>query len=84
MHQSPADILQQYLQTHQITPQEFAHISGMPLTEVHGLLEGRLSFSMLRAHHLAAVFNTDTELWLYGQEGRRDKIKPKSRLHSLV
>lgn len=68
MYQSPAEILQQYLQDTSITPQKLALISGMPFSEVRGLLEGQLDFTTLRAIHLAAVFNTEAEIWLRGRD----------------
>jgi len=63
MLESPA-ILQQFLTHHHLSPQQFATISGMPLTEVRGLLDGNLDITIMRAHHLAAVFETSPELWL--------------------
>ncbi len=71
MYTSPADTLQEYLHLHQITPEKFAEISGMPVREVHGLLEGRLTFTALRANHLAAAFNTKTEVWLEDKSSRQ-------------
>lgn len=66
MHQSPAQLLQKYLNHHNITPQKFARISGMPLTEVIGILKGKLPVTVLRANHLAVAFDTSTEIWLPG------------------
>jgi len=77
MHQSPSEILQDYLQLYHITPQQFARLSGMPIGEVRGLLEGSLAFTELRANHLAAVFNTPTNIWL---SGRAKKSKPTTSL----
>lgn len=64
MRLSPADRLQEYLSKHNITPEKFSRISGMPLSEVVGIMEGRLPITTLRAHHLAAVFDTKAEIWL--------------------
>lgn len=64
MHQSSAKLLQEYLNRHGYSPQEFAYISGMPLTEVIGILEGRLAITKLRANHLAAAFNTNPKMWM--------------------
>lgn len=64
MHQAPAKRLKEYLDCHNITPQKFARISGMPLTEVIGILKGKLPVTILRANHLAAAFDTDPEIWL--------------------
>jgi len=70
MHQSPSTILQEYLRLYGVTPQEFAQISGMPESEIRGLLESRLTFTALRANHLAAVFNTNTETWLEDKDNK--------------
>lgn len=64
MRPSPSRTLQEYLDRNQLTPREFAQLSGMPLTEVIGLLSGRLPFSMLHAYHLSAIFNTELSVWL--------------------
>lgn len=64
MHQSPAQLLQTYLDNRDITPQQFAHMSGMPLTEVTGILDGELPVTELRAHHLAAALDTKADVWL--------------------
>ncbi len=64
MKQNPAKLLQQYFEQHDITPQEFAQISGMPLNEVMGIIEGELPVTFLRANHLAAAFDTDPDKWL--------------------
>lgn len=63
MYQSSSHTLQKYLREYGLTPLEFAQISGMPISEVRGLLQGYLPFTALRANHLAAVFNTSTETW---------------------
>ncbi len=64
MHQSSAELLKEHLHQNRLTPQKFARISGMPLTEVYGILKGRLPITKLRANHLAAAFNTKTDLWV--------------------
>lgn len=74
MHQTPRELLKKKLQQHNLSPQKFSEISGMPLSEINGLLEGRLSFTILRANHLAAVFNTDPELWLNGRSRSRSAV----------
>lgn len=68
MYQSPATLLQHYLNHHKITPQKFAQISGMPLTEVLGILKGELPVTILRANHLAAAFDTKAEIWLHSKK----------------
>lgn len=64
MRHTPAQLLQEYLEQHDMTPQEFAQISAMPLAEVKGILDGELPVTTLRANHLAAVFDTDPDRWL--------------------
>ncbi|NGP89662.1 hypothetical protein [Fodinibius halophilus] len=56
-------LLKQYLETHNISAETFSRLSGMPLPEVKGILENRLSITDLRAHHLAVAFETDPQLW---------------------
>lgn len=74
MHQTPRELLKKKLKRNNLTPQRFSKISGMPISEINGLLEGRLPFTILRANHLAAVFNTDTELWLNGRSRSTDAV----------
>lgn len=64
MHQSPSELFEYYLDEQNISPRVFSELSGMPITEVQGLLDGELPITKLRAHHLATVFNTDVDLWL--------------------
>lgn len=64
----PSAMLEKKLKQHNLSPQKFARISGMPLTEIKGLLEGRLPFTILRAYHLAAVFDTQPDVWLSDQD----------------
>ena len=78
MPQSPSTILQEYLRLHEFSPQEFSHISGMPESEIRGLLESRLTFTALRANHLAAVFNTNTEIWLADTDNEEVQTGPVS------
>lgn len=78
MPQSPSTILQEYLRLYGFSLQEFAQISGMPESEIRGLLENRLTFTALRANHLAAVFNTNTDLWLEGKENEQVETSPLS------
>lgn len=75
MHQSPSEILKNKLKLHDLSPQQLANISGMPLTEVNRLLEEQLPFTTLRAYHLAAVFNTKPEVWLNGQQTSTKRIR---------
>ncbi|MDZ7657975.1 hypothetical protein [Fodinibius sp.] len=79
MHQSSAQLFKKYLREKNISPQEFSQISGMPETEVLGIIKGNLPISNLRAHHLAAAFDTDVELWLHGDR----KMKEKEVNHRL-
>jgi plasmid maintenance system antidote protein VapI len=74
-YQSTSEKLQEHLNCYELSPEEFAKISGMPLTEVQGLLEGRLSFTILRANHLAAAFCTKTEIWLNGQQKSPEQVR---------
>lgn len=76
MHQSSAKLFKHYLQKQNITPQEFSQMSGMPLTEVVGLLKGELPVTSLRANHLAAVFDTDVDMWLNGTQNLKKKNVP--------
>lgn len=46
----------------------------MPLSEVNGLLERRLTFTILRAYHLAAVFDTQPDIWLSNQDESTTEI----------
>ena len=78
MHQSPSTMLQEYLHLYGFTPQEFAQISGMPESEIRGLLENRLTFTALRANHLAAVFNTKTDIWLEDKDNKELETGPLS------
>ncbi len=84
MHQSAAQLLKKLLRKKDINTQEFSQISGMPETEVQGIIEGNLSISNLRAYHLAAAFDTDVALWLNRDRKNEEKNanrKPKrSRL----
>ncbi|MGM0545349.1 MAG: hypothetical protein ACQEST_01400 [Bacteroidota bacterium] len=75
-HSSPTELFKQYLYQKDITPEEFAGISGMPLTEVMGLLEGELPVTTLRAYHLAAAFDTDVEMWLNDAQNTNRKNVP--------
>ncbi|WP_445665632.1 hypothetical protein [Fodinibius sp. AD559] len=78
MHQLPAQLLKKYLRKEDISPQEFSQLSGLPETEVQGIMEGDLPITSLRAHHLAAAFDTDVELWLR-EEKKRMKSKRKRK-----
>ncbi len=73
MHQSLSELFEYYLNEQNISPREFSDMSGMPITEVQGLLDGELPITKLRAHHLAAVFNTDVEIWLKQDNPPRQK-----------
>ncbi len=77
MHQSSAQLFKEYLREKDMSPQEFSQVSGMPETEVQGIMEGNLPITSLRAHHLAAAFNTDVELW----SSRNSKKKEKEDLN---
>ncbi|WP_441000692.1 hypothetical protein [Fodinibius sp. SL11] len=68
MHQPPAKLFQQKLREENITPQEFSQLSGMPETEVQGILEGNLPITRLRAYHLAAALDTDVTMWLRDEQ----------------
>lgn len=74
MHQSAAQLLKKFLRKKDISTQEFSQISGMPETEVQGIIEGDLPISNLRAHHLAAAFDTDVALWL-NRDRKNEEIK---------
>lgn len=63
MNKIPAALFKEYLDIYGYSPQQFARLSGMPLNEVHGIMDGRLDITKLRANHLAAVFNTPTHIW---------------------
>jgi plasmid maintenance system antidote protein VapI len=63
MHQSSAELFQEYLDLYGFTPKKFSKISGMPQAEVIGILEGRLPITTLRANHLAAAFKTKPTIW---------------------
>jgi len=50
----------------------------MPESEIRGLLENRLTFTALRANHLAAVFNTNTKIWLEDTDNEEVETGPLS------
>lgn len=78
MHLSPSDRFKKYLRKKNITPRVFSRISGMPLREVQGILKGELPVTILRANHLAAVFDTDTDVWLNGDHSQSQKYHPEA------
>ena len=85
MHQSAAQLLKKFLRKKDISTQEFSQISGMPETEVQGIIEGDLPISNLRAHHLAAAFDTDVKLWLNKDRTNKEiKINRKPKRPSPV
>lgn len=87
MHQSPIQLFKKYLREEDISPQEFSQISGMPETEVQGIMEGDLPITSLRAHHLAAAFDTEVEMWLNGdreKEIKEDELNRRPKRPSLV
>ena len=85
MHQSAAQLLKKLLRKKDLSTQEFSQISGMPETEVQGIIEGDLPISNLRAHHLAAAFDTDVELWLNKDRTNKEiKINRKPKRPSRV
>lgn len=85
MHQSAAQLLKKFLREKDISKQEFSKLSGMPETEVQGIIDGDLPISNLRAYHLAAAFDTDVELWLNGDDTNKEKkINRKPKQRSLV
>ncbi len=87
MHQSPIQLFKKYLRKEDISPQKFSQISGMPETEVQGIMKGDLPITNLRAHHLAAAFDTDVEIWLKGDRKERMKkngLKRSPKRPSLV
>ena len=61
MQANPSQTLHNYLQMHNLTAEDFADLSGMPVSEVNGILQGKLRITRLRSNHLAAVFNMDTK-----------------------
>jgi plasmid maintenance system antidote protein VapI len=73
MHQHPIQLFKKYLRKENISIQEFSQMSGMPETEVRGLMDGELPITDLRAHHLAAAFDTDVEIWLNGNSEKIEK-----------
>jgi plasmid maintenance system antidote protein VapI len=75
MHQSAAQLLKKFLRKKDISIRKFSQISGMPKTEVQGILEGDLPISNLRAHHLAAAFDTKVELWLNRDRKNREAYR---------
>lgn len=80
MTQSSAKLFKQYLRKENISPQAFAQRSGMPETEVRGILNGELSITNLRAYHLAIAFDTDVEMWVHKnseQAGKNPHRIPK-------
>ena len=76
MHQSPAQLLKKYLNEKDISPREFSQLSGMPETEIQGIMEGELPITSLRAHHLAIALNTEVEMWLKGDRSQKNR-RPK-------
>lgn len=85
MHQSSAQLFKEYLHEKDISVQEFSQISGMPETEVQGIMEGNLPITSLRAHHLAAAFNTDVELWSSKDSEKKEKeLNHRPKRPSLV
>ncbi|PAU93697.1 hypothetical protein CK503_11135 [Aliifodinibius salipaludis] len=86
MHQSPIQLFKKYLRKKDISPQEFSQISGMPETEVHGIMEGDLPITNLRAHHLAVTFDTDVEVWFKDNEQKikEDGVNQSPKQPSLV
>lgn len=83
MQQTPAKLLQEHLDQHDMTPEEFAQISAMPLAEVQGLLDGELPLTTLRANHLAAAFDTEPDIWLNLRQNKTKKLYSTSN-HSFL
>lgn len=87
MRQSPVQLFKEYLREKDISPRKFSQISGMPETEVQGILEGNLPITNLRAHHLAVTLDTDVEIWLNGDNEKQKKGNPingKPKRPSLI
>jgi plasmid maintenance system antidote protein VapI len=85
MHQSSAQLFKKYLCEKDISPREFSQLSGMPKTEVQGILKGDLPITSLRAHHLAAAFDTDAALWLNrDRKNKEKKINRRPKRASLA
>ena len=73
--------LQHYLGIYDLTVEEFATISGMPVAETNGILRDQLRMTRLRACHLAAVFENDIAFGMNLKDNANKKVQQNPKAH---